>query len=104
MHHANPLQQWHLPYMLSHVEHSGVICPAAHCSVGTRSSARHQSQKRPAMSPQSTHPRMSVAVSPRASTSMHPVEGVSMPPLPERPEQQLQAEYYTVEGRLVQAE
>ena len=69
-HHDCLRQKWHALCVLSQYEHSGVICPAAHCSVGHRSSAKHQSQKRPVTTPQSTQGLVSISLEPNASTSM----------------------------------
>ena len=54
--------------MRSHEVHSGVNCPGAHVSEGTRSVAWQKSQKLPVYHPQSTQGRHSVSTSPTAET------------------------------------
>ena len=68
VHQSSPRQKWHISCLLSQFEHNGVIWPSAHCSSGNRSTARHQSQKRPVIKPQSTHGLQSISGSPQAST------------------------------------
>ena len=63
-HHSMLRQKWQHRHLASHLVQRGVFCVGNQRSRGTRSFAKHQSQKHPVQSPQSTQVRRSISSSP----------------------------------------
>ena len=63
-HHSMLRQKWQHRHLASHLVQRGVFCIGNQRSRGTRSFAKHQSQKHPVQSPQSTQVRRSISSSP----------------------------------------